>query len=310
MSFKLFIYYCAICGGWAAFVGWSLGHFLAPEEAFKKTLTIGMSLGLFVALALGVVDAVWNGSGVFGMGLQVFVAVAGGCLGGMVSAGMAQALVDVLPSGIVTNIFSVFGWTIVGLTIGGSVGVYELLARFAKGEGAGGAVRKIRNGMLGGAVGGMVGGGMHQFLGLTLGQFLPQDKTLMTPAAAGFIALGLSIGLMIGLAQVILKEAWLRVEAGHRVGREIILSKDEITIGRAESCDIGLFGDMRVDRTHARIQRKGTNYLLEDTGSADGTYLNEEKISAPTLLRSGDRILVGKNVLSFGERQKKVAPKR
>ena len=40
MSFRLFIYYCAICGGWAALVGWALGRILAPsgvEEAVKKS---------------------------------------------------------------------------------------------------------------------------------------------------------------------------------------------------------------------------------------------------------------------------------
>ena len=61
----------------------------------------------------------------------------------------------------------------------------------------------------------------------------------------GFVALGMCIGLLIGLAQVILKEAWVRVEAGFRAGREMILSKPEVTIGRAESCDIGLFGDAK-----------------------------------------------------------------
>ena len=32
MSFRLFIYYCALCGGWAAFFGWMLGHSLAPTN--------------------------------------------------------------------------------------------------------------------------------------------------------------------------------------------------------------------------------------------------------------------------------------
>ena len=58
---------------------------------------------------------------------------------------------------------------------------------------------------------------------------------------------------MIGLAQVVLKEAWLRVEQGFRPGRELMLVKEETAIGRAEGCDLGLFGDNGVERKHARI---------------------------------------------------------
>ena len=81
---------------------------------------------------------------------------------------------------------------------------------------------------------------------------------MWTPSAAGFVALGLCIGLLIGAAQVILKEAWVKVEEGFRPGRELIVSKGEIVIGRAESCDVGLFGDNAVERTHARIYGETT----------------------------------------------------
>ena len=40
----------------------------------------------------------------------------------------------------------------------------------------------------------------------------------------GFVVLGLCMGLMIAVAQVVLKEAWLKVEAGFRKGRELLLS--------------------------------------------------------------------------------------
>ena len=116
--------------------------------------------------------------------------------------------------------------------------------------------------------------------------------------------LGLCIGLLIGLAQVILKEAWLKVEAGFRPGRELMLAKAEITLGRAESCDLGLFGDSGVDKTHARLLRKGERWLLVDNGSGTGTFLNGRRIDGPTPLNSGDEIRLGRNVLRFGERRK------
>src|SRR5438093_4921374 len=63
MSFKLFIYYCAVCGAWAAFLGWAVAQFITPESATLRSSLRGLSLGLFVALALGMVDALWNISG-------------------------------------------------------------------------------------------------------------------------------------------------------------------------------------------------------------------------------------------------------
>ena len=73
----------------------------------------------------------------------------------------------------------------------------------------------------------------------------------------GFVALGMCIGLLVGLAQVILKEAWIKVEAGFRSGREMILAKDKTSIGRAEGVDIPLFGDAAVGRLHAHIVQRG-----------------------------------------------------
>ena len=160
------------------------------------------------------------------------------------------------------------------------------------------------NGLIGGAIGGLLGGAVSLLLRGSWGQFFhdkPPDL-LWSPAAAAFVALGACIGLMIGLAQVILKEAWLKVESGFRPGRELILARPEITIGRAESCDVGLFGDPTVDRLHATIQRQGNVYLVHDAGSATGTFVNEEPIHQPRILQSGDVIRVGRCVLRFGER--------
>jgi hypothetical protein len=170
--------------------------------------------------------------------------------------------------------------------------------------------RGAGTGLSGGAVGGLLGSLLYLLLygafGTLFGDKVDLDK-MWTPGAAGFVALGLCIGLLIGAAQVILKEAWVKVEAGSRPGRELIVSKGEIVIGRAESCDIGLFGDNSVERTHARILRRGDRYLLVDADTLGGTFLNGLRITEPTPLRSGDEIRVGKNRLRFGERRKQPA---
>ncbi len=103
---------------------------------------------------------------------------------------------------------------------------------------------------------------------------------------------------------MILHETWIRVESGIRPGREIVLAKAITTLGRAESCDLGLFGDPSIEQMHARIHQHGIAYLLADADSAGGTFLNNRRVTQPTKLYTGDLIRLGGSVLLFGERPK------
>jgi hypothetical protein len=310
MSFRLFIYYCALCGGWAAFVGWALARMLARTSSDIPLAGIkGLFLGMFIALGLSLVDALWNLSvRQFGqVFLRVLVAVVVGCVGGLIGGMGGQWLYRMTESFVVQSIFTVCGWTLMGLLIGTSVGVFEVLSSLVQQQDMSGSTRKVFNGLLGGMVGGILGGIlMVVFSGLFEGLFKDKDRAfLWSPSSMGSVALGLCIGLLIGLAQVIFKEAWIKVESGFRAGREKILAKGEITIGRAEGCDIGLFGDNAVERLHARILKRGNDYYLLDAGTHTGTFLNGRQVARPELLRSGDAIKVGNCVLRFGERQKR-----
>jgi pSer/pThr/pTyr-binding forkhead associated (FHA) protein len=55
----------------------------------------------------------------------------------------------------------------------------------------------------------------------------------------------------------------------------------------------------RVSREHAHVQREGRRVVLVDLGSTNGTFLNDERLLAPTELRDGDRISVGNVILVF-----------
>ena len=98
------------------------------------------------------------------------------------------------------------------------------------------------------------------------------------PTALGFVALGASIGLLVGMAQVFLKEAWIKVEAGFRPGREMILAKENTVIGRAEGSDIALFGDPGVEKTHASIVQVNGRFFIEDNKSPGGTFVNDQPL--------------------------------
>ena len=312
MSFRWFIYYCAVCGGCAALVGWMLGKLPPFSPGVLLDALKAMYVGLMLGIVLSLIDSLMNfaWSRLFLVAARVLTAgVVGGVaglLGGLITGGVTRNL-DIVSLQIAGQIL---GWTLTGLLIGAAIGVFDLLVALLRKHDVGGALRKVVHGLAGGAVGGLLGSLLYLLLYGALGALFGNKvdlDTMWTPSAAGFTALGLCIGLLIGAAQVILKEAWVKVEAGFRPGRELIVSKGEIVIGRAESCDVGLFGDNAIERTHARILRRDDHYLLVDADTLAGTYLNGLRISEPTPLRSGDEIRVGKNRLRFSERRKQPA---
>ena len=75
-------------------------------------------------------------------------------------------------------------------------------------------------------------------------------------------------------------------------GQEHRLVEAVTSLGRAVDNDI-VITSKRVSREHARIQREGRRLLLADVDSANGTYLNDERVLAPVALRDGDRIEFG-----------------
>jgi hypothetical protein len=304
VSFSRFIYFCAAWGAFAAFAGWMFGR-AVPAEGVAGAGVKGLCLGALLGFGLACVEAIGGGGGVlrrFGrFAARGCTALAVGATGGLIGGLLGQVLSDLWPA------LFVVGWALAGLLIGAAPAASEVLSAWSGGFDSSGAWRKVRNGLLGGLLGGFLGGGVALALNASGPRLFPHRaiKELWTPSSAGFVALGACIGLAVGLAQVILKEAWLRVEAGFRAGRELILSRPETTIGRAESCDLGLFGDPEVGRLHARILRQGGSFVLVDEGSDSGTYVNDELITGPTSLSSGDQIRVGASLLSFGERPRR-----
>jgi hypothetical protein len=304
MSFRLYIYYCAMCGGVAAYFGWAFGRIAPGDSDILQVATKGMILGFFLGFALSLVDSLWNFSlhRFVPMLLHIVVAVVIGSMGGFLGGLIGQALYQQFHA----SFFLVFGWVLTGLLIGASLGAFDVLFQLVRGQDIRGARRKSVNALIGGAAGGLVGSILYLVLrSFWTGVFSnkPADA-LWSPSATGFVALGLCIGLLIGLAQVILKEAWVRVEKGFRPGRELILTKPATTIGRAEACDIGLFGDPAIEKLHASIVMNGSQYLLTDNGTRGGTFLNGQRITQPTQLRAGDEIGVGGSILRFGQRRK------
>lgn len=79
-------------------------------------------------------------------------------------------------------------------------------------------------------------------------------------------------------------------------GSEFALG-DEVTVGRAGGCAVLLANDTFVSQLHARVFRRDGDIYVEDLGSTNGTYLNKKKVSAPVVVRKGDKIQFGRTTL-------------
>ena len=104
--------------------------------------------------------------------------------------------------------------------------------------------------------------------------------------------------------------ATLVIERGLSAGKKFALNSPEANIGRWDA-DGGIFPDVdldsddpeaKVSRRHARISFRDGNYLIEDLGSTNGTFVNRGHRLTPGdshPLKDGDEIIVGKTFLRF-----------
>jgi pSer/pThr/pTyr-binding forkhead associated (FHA) protein len=92
----------------------------------------------------------------------------------------------------------------------------------------------------------------------------------------------------------------LVVQKGPFVGQAFNLAKSDISLGRDPGSDIFL-DDITVSRNHATISILDGGVSISDTGSLNGTYVNQQIVETPTLLSSNDEIQIGKFKLVFIE---------
>ena len=85
---------------------------------------------------------------------------------------------------------------------------------------------------------------------------------------------------------------------GGELGRRIKLASREITIGRDDDNAINVALDT-ISRRHARLFPHDGAHWVEDLGSTNGTFVNEEEIVRPTPLRNGDLVRCGGAVFKF-----------
>jgi pSer/pThr/pTyr-binding forkhead associated (FHA) protein len=97
--------------------------------------------------------------------------------------------------------------------------------------------------------------------------------------------------------------------AGPEQTREIPITKDEFLIGRGADCDLRL-RHSAISRHHCLIRLQGGEATLLDLGSANGTFVNGQRVRSSAALRSGDeiRLDVHRFIVNLGDVPESAGP--
>ena len=90
----------------------------------------------------------------------------------------------------------------------------------------------------------------------------------------------------------------LVVTAGPLTGTRITLGEQAILVGRADDSTLVLTDDFASSR-HARLTNRSGQWYVEDLGSTNGTYLDQQRVQGPLLVSPGQPIRIGQTVLEL-----------
>ncbi|WP_298131718.1 FHA domain-containing protein [Micropruina sp.] len=87
----------------------------------------------------------------------------------------------------------------------------------------------------------------------------------------------------------------LRITRGKQEGMTVQLG-EIVKIGRAADCQL-ILDDDYVSTRHAQIVRTDAGYVVEDLGSTNGTYVNNERVTSATPFGTADTLRIGRTLM-------------
>jgi Ca-activated chloride channel family protein len=257
------------------------GLFKSSGGSLLEVLGGGLARGALTALILAA--ALLIAENVLGLrgrwwrdlGWIPFVAAALGAGGALVG----QLLFGLFGGGTIAR---AFGWALFGIAAGAMLGLADR------------SRSKASRGAVGGAIGGFLGG----FVFDLLAQGLQGGLGEVLARVLGLGALGFAIGLMLQLAQQALKTAWLSgITTGPYEGKQYILGKPVVTVGRSDGNDIGLYREKTLALKAGAFAFNQGRW----TYAGEPVEVNGSSTSSATLT-GGDTIQFGKTQFLFEER--------
>ena len=271
-------------------------HWPPSLSDLSHTTTAAVFFGGFLGGLLGAASNLASGTRDWpkAIGIGFGVGLVAGFVGitfGMAVFGPLYNPKPTNPFAFIGNVIArALGWAFIGALAGTAEGWRKWTVRIG------------RNGLIGGAIGGLLGGTVFEIAPY----LMPGVRAGGVSRTLGFVITGAMIGLFIALVQELFKEAWIKIQVGrNEFSKEILIEKAESKIGRSELCDITLFGNPQIGKSHALIVAQPSGgYVVRDTGESPvGVLVNGAKITDEQRLRSGDQIQIVDRVLVFFEKQ-------
>ena len=88
------------------------------------------------------------------------------------------------------------------------------------------------------------------------------------------------------------------ITEGARRGTEVRLVGRELTIGRAENSDL-VIDDEYASTQHAKLVLINNDWLVQDLNSTNGTYIGDNRVGTPAVVKIGQGIRIGKTVFEL-----------
>ena len=182
-----------------------------------------------------------------------------------------------------------FAWTLAGAAMGLGQGIAMRSSRL------------VSYGFLGGVIGGMLGGLLFDPVDMVV---LGSDRVGAEWARLiGFAVIGAAVGAMIGVVELLTRDAWLRMIEGPLAGKEFLMFRDVMNIGASPKSEIYLFNDSKVAPTHATIRMVGDECEITARDKVHPLLVNGQSVRS-SRLRHGDRIHIGDTSFLFEQRQR------
>ncbi len=249
---------------------------------FADALILGALVTLFLGAALLIAE---NTLGLRGRWWRDLLwVIPASALLGVGGALLGQVLFAIFGDGA-----RVIGWAVVGTIAGGVLGLADR------------SQAKAIRGAIGGTVGGVVGGLVFSLLG---GAFSSGALELLG-RLLGFAALGFAVGLMLQLVQQALKTAWLTgITTGSYEGKQYILGKPVVTVGRSDGNDIGLYREKNLALNLGTFNFNAGRWMY----NGEAVLVNGNSLSSAALV-NGDTIKFGGTEFLFETKDGGGAPR-
>ncbi len=308
-------------GAAGGFAGFLLQEHFVPHDpvlamTMQDTARLGAMVGGMIGMAVGAVEgAAVSSSRLLARGMIIgFIVGTIGGLFGIYAGGIIYNFAlfgknpNTLGQGNILDftqqvIARALGWTFLGAFPGLAAGAATL------------SRKRALHGLAGGLLGGFIGGFIFDLVASVIAQ--PVQGVASSASghggiieiggpsrAIGITTIGALTGLFIGLVEEYFKQAWVRVLAGAKEGKDYIISNPVTVLGRDERADVPLFGDPTLAPQHAAIRMENGRHLLLDGGTQLGSVVNGQRVTPqqPQLLRDGDMIQLGQARLLFREK--------